>query len=156
MMFTPMLVHEALKQGADMTDSTQYEHADPGPVEKAIRASITAGTSLPTPTGQATFIVAELKHDGMTLLLGPKRTATFLTWGCLEGITSCLRGRGWVRVGANRDVNGNPGTLDAYLKSHIKRQVADYIAVVLERSRLVELNRDRPASLRLAGPLSSR
>jgi hypothetical protein len=132
-----------------MTDSTWHEGAGAGPVEKALRASIAAGTSLPTPTGQATFIVAGFNQDGMILLLGPKRTATFLTWGCLEGVTGCLRGRGWVRIGANRDVNGNPGTFDAYLKSHIKRQVADYVAVVLERGRLVELNRDRPASLRL-------
>ena len=134
-------------QRGDMTDSARHERTGAGPVEEAIRASITAGTSLPTPTGLATFIAAEYKQEGMILLLGPRRTATFLTWDCLEGVTGCLRGRGWVRIGANRDVNGNPGTFDAYLKRHIKRQVADYVAVVLERARLVELNRERPARL---------
>lgn len=132
-----------------MADSTRYERVGTRPVEKVIRASIAAGTRLPTPTGQATFIVAELNQEGMILLLGPKRTATFLNWDCLEGITGYLQGRGWVTIGANRDVNGNPGTLDGYLKSHIKRQVANYVAVVLERAGLVELSHDRPASLRL-------
>jgi hypothetical protein len=136
-------------QRGDMTDSASHERASAGLAQKAVRASITAGTSLPTPTERATFILAEYKQEGMILLLGPKRTATFLTWDCLEGVIGCLRGRGWVRIGANRDVNGDPGTFDAYLKRHINRQVADYVAVVLERARLVELNRERPASLRL-------
>jgi hypothetical protein len=120
-----------------------------GPVERAVRACIPAGTRLPTPTGRATFLVDESRPDGMVLLLGAKRTETPLNWDCLEGITGHLRGGGWLRIGANRDVNGNRGTLDAFLKSHIKRQVAEYVAVVLERAHLVELNRDRPASLRL-------
>lgn len=65
---------------------------------------------------------------------------------------------GWLRIGANRDVNCNRSTFDAYLKSHIKRQVADYIAVVLERARIVKLNRDRPASriLRILIPRDDR
>lgn len=132
-----------------MTDSAQHERGGAGPVERAVRASVAAGTRLPTPTGRATFIVEELSPDGMVLLLGAQRTMTLLRWDCLEGITGYLQGRGWMRIGANRDVNGNPGTLDGYLKSHIKRQAADYVAVVLERARLVEVNRDRPATLRL-------
>jgi hypothetical protein len=132
-----------------MSDSAQHERVGAGLVEMAIRANIAAGTRLPTPTGRATFIVDRLRREGMVIRVGAQRTATFLSWDCLEGITGYLQGRGWMRIGANRDVNGNPGTLDGYLKSHIKRQIADYIAVVLERARLVEVNRDRPASLRL-------
>jgi hypothetical protein len=132
-----------------MTDSAQHERVGAGPVERAVRACIPTGTRLPTPTGRATFIVDEFRRDGMVLLLGAKRTVTPLSWDCLEGITGYIQGGGWLRIGANRDANGSPGTLDAYLKSHIKRQVADYVAVVLERAHLVELNRDRPASLRL-------
>ena len=103
----------------------------------------------PTPTGRGTFVVGEFSLDGMVLLLGARRTVTLLRWDCLEGITGYLQGRSWIRIGANRDVNGHPGTLDGYLKTHIKRQVADYVAVVLERAHLIELNHDRPASLRL-------
>jgi hypothetical protein len=132
-----------------MADSDPRERAGAGPVERAVRAHVAAGTRLPTPTGRATFIVDDLSRDGMVLLLGPKRTVTTLSWSCLEGIADYMQGRNWLRIGANRDVSGNPGTLDGYLKRHIKRQVADYVAVVLERANLVELNRDRPASLRL-------
>ena len=64
-----------------------------------------------------------------------------------------MRGRAWIRVGAVRDVQGTPGTLDGYLKQCIKRQTADYVAVVLEYARLVELDRTIPARVRLLSPL---
>jgi hypothetical protein len=53
-----------------------------------------------------------------------------------------------VLVGANRDVNSDDG-LDGYLKRWIKRQTANYVAVVLERAGVLELDRDRPARIRL-------
>jgi len=53
-----------------------------------------------------------------------------------------------VLVGANRDVNGAYG-LDGYLKRWIKRQTANYVAVVLERAGVLELDRERPAHVRL-------
>jgi hypothetical protein len=36
-----------------------------------------------------------------------------------------------------------------YLKGWIKRQTANYVAVMLERAGVVELNRERPAQIRL-------
>jgi hypothetical protein len=123
-----------------------------GQVEAAIRAHVSPGSRLPTPTGRAAFVVHELNSTGMVLLLGQKRAWTFLSWDCMEGVSAFLRDRGWVRVGASRDVRGNPGTLDSYLKNCLKRQTADYVAVVLERAGVVELDRDMPARIRLSVP----
>jgi hypothetical protein len=61
-------------------------------VEQAIRASVQAGTRIPTPTGRAEFLVDRLDSGGVTLLFGPKRTPTFFTWGCLEGIVEYVKG----------------------------------------------------------------
>jgi len=124
----------------------------PGPVEIAIRAHVAAGAALPTPTGRATFLVDELSPTGLVLLFGPKKTRTPFSWSCLEGIPDFLRARGWVRIGANRDVQGDQDALDGYLKRYIKRQTADYIAVVLERAGLIELDRGRPARVSLRKP----
>ena len=118
-------------------------------VEAAIRSSVRPREVLRTPTDTATFEVDQLAAEGLSLLFGSKKTRTLLTWRCLEGIPAYLRGRGWVLVGANRDVNSEYG-LDGYLKGWIKRQTANYVAVVLERAGVVELNRDRPAQVRLA------
>ena len=119
-------------------------------VEAAIRSRVRPGEVLPTPTGTATFVVDQLDAEGLSLLFGPKKTRTLLTWHCLEGVPGYLRGQGWVLVGANRDVNGDYG-LDGYLKGWIKRQTANYVAVVLERAGVLDLDRERPAQVRLTG-----
>lgn len=120
-----------------------------GPVEQAIRRSISTGTQLPTPTGKATFVVNELSDSGLVLLLGEKQERTHLSWHCLEGALQFLHGQGWVHVGANRTLPGDPATLDGYLKGCLKRQTANYVAVVLERANLVDLDRTPPARVRL-------
>jgi hypothetical protein len=123
-----------------------------GLVEAAIHAHVSPGSQLPTPTGRAVFVVHELNATGMVLLLGQKRARTPLSWECIKGVPKFLRSRGWVRVGANRYVRGNPGTLGSYLKNCLKRQTADYVAAVLERAGVVELDRETPARVRLSMP----
>jgi hypothetical protein len=120
-----------------------------GPIEAAIRERVIPGSQLPTPTGRATFEIGEMTADSLVLLFGPKKTRTPISWACLEGISDYLRGRQWIRIGANRDVQGDREALDGYLKGFIKRQTADYVAVVLERAGVVELDRGRPARVRL-------
>ena len=120
-----------------------------GQVEAAIREHLAPEIQLPTPTERATFEIGEMTPDALILLFGPKKTQTAISWACLEGIPDYLRGRQWVRIGANRDVQGDQDALDGYLKGFIKRQAADYVAVVLERAGIVELDRARPARVRL-------
>jgi hypothetical protein len=45
---------------------------------------------------------------------------------------------------------GNPETLDWYLKQHVARQTANYVAVLLARAKVVDLITERPARLRLS------
>jgi hypothetical protein len=126
-----------------------------GPVEHAVRSSVAEGAELPTPTGLARFKVQRLDSRGVTLLFGPKRTPTFFSWACLEGIADYLEGKSWLPVGANRDVRGNPETLDWYLKQHVARQTANYVAVLLARAGVVDLITERPARVRLSSAWNS-
>lgn len=121
-----------------------------GPVERAIRASVEEGAALPTPTGSAQFTVHRFDSRGATLHFGPKRTPTFLSWACLEGVADYLKDITWLPVGANRDVRGNPETLDWYLKQYVARQTANYVAVLLHRAGVVDLITERPARVRLS------
>lgn len=67
----------------------------------------------------------------------------------MPGRNPGIPARSWlVPVAANREVNSDHG-LDGYLKRWIKRQTANYVAVVLERAGVADLDRERPAQFRL-------
>jgi hypothetical protein len=118
-------------------------------VEEAIRQAVSAGDRLPTVTGRGTFVVHDLRPDGVVLLFGEKEAWTPLSWQALEGVADFLRGRGWTKIGSSYSVEAEEGTLDAYLKQHLKRATGGWVAVLLERAGVVELDRDRPAKVRL-------
>jgi hypothetical protein len=58
-------------------------------------------------------------------------------------------GVGWIVIGGRRDVMGNPGTLDGYLKDYMKRDTAGWVAALLESAGVVELERGRPGRMRV-------
>jgi len=120
-----------------------------GPVQRAVRASLAPGDTLATPVRGAGFVVERIDDVGLVLLLGQGGWWTRLTWGCLEGIPPYIAGRGWVRIGSKYEISADPGTLDAYLKEHVKRATASWVAAVLERAGIVEIDRTPPASVRL-------
>lgn len=120
-----------------------------GPVEQAIRATVSAGDQLRTPTGRGAFRVQEVRERGVTLLLGAKQTPTFFTWHCLEGIPAFLATGAWVRVGSRYDTAAEAGTLDDYLKRHVNRATAGWVAALLERAGIIDLDRTSPARVRL-------
>jgi hypothetical protein len=126
-----------------------------GSVQQAVRSSVRPGERLPTPTGTAHFVVDKIDSTGVTLLFGPKRTPTFFDWDCLEGVVGYMKGRDWVAVGANRVLAGNPDTLDGYLKQHVPRQTANYIAVLLSQAGVLDLDDGRPARVRLSAEWST-
>ena len=123
----------------------------PGPVQSAIRKQIAPSAWLQTPDTykSAPFQVAAIDSDGIILLFGKKKTPTRITWKCLEGIPAFLRGKGWVIIGTVFDVASKPSTLDGYLKGWIKRGTAGWVAAVLEKAGIVEINRKRPLRVRL-------
>jgi hypothetical protein len=120
-----------------------------GPVEKAVRQAVQPGDRLPTVTGRAGFLVTEIRRDGIVLLLGQSPTRTLIHWPALEGVPDYLSGRGWIGIGGVDDMQPTAGTLDSYLKQHINRATAGSVAVVLEKAGVVEIDRGRPARVRL-------
>jgi len=120
-----------------------------GPVEAAIRASISEGTVLHTPAKSAPFIVEQLGASAIVLLLGAKKAWTRIPWTALEGVPEFLRGRSWVVIGGVFDTRSDETTLDGYLKQFIKRATAGWVAAVLEQAAVVEIDRGHPSRVRL-------
>lgn len=120
----------------------------PGPVQSAIVAKIGNNHPLLTPSQGAPFIVQRVDHRGVTLLLGKKEASTPFTWAALEGAFDFLNGRGWVTIGGVYDVSSVSGTFDEYLKRHINRATAPWVAALFEAAGLVQISRDRPARVK--------
>lgn len=120
-----------------------------GSVQRAVREHVKVGEPLATPTGGRRFSIADYRPESLVLVLGAKQTPTPLPWQALEEIPDLLRGRGWVKIGGVFSLEGEPGTLDEHLKRYRPRATAGWVAAVLERARVIEIDRSRPAHVRL-------
>ena len=120
-----------------------------GLVGRAIRDNIVPGMTIHTSVRRASFVVDTVDERGVVLLLGRGRFRTPLSWDCLEGIPSFLRGRGWVRIGGVFSVDSDPGALDGYMKQYTKRAAANWVASLLTKAGIVEVDPEPPARIRL-------
>lgn len=83
------------------------------------------------------------------LLLGATEARTPLPWQAMEGVPDFLRGRSWVAISSLYSTDSQPGSLDEYMKSYLKRATAGWVAVVLERAGVLMINRSRPTRVKL-------
>ena len=120
-----------------------------GPIELAVREHVKASKRLLTPSQGKTFTVETVDDAGVVLLLGEKQTRTPIRWSVLEGVGTMLADSSWVPIGGVYDTTAISGTLDAYLKRFIKRVTAGWVAALLERAGVVQIDRGRPSRVRL-------
>jgi hypothetical protein len=120
-----------------------------GSVEDAVRRAVSPGDLLATPSGRGQFTVAEYTARGIVLLLGEKQARTPLPWQALEQVPDFLRGQDWVPIGGVYSTDGPPGSLDAHLKTFLKRATAGWIAVALEKAGVITVDRTPPARIKL-------
>jgi hypothetical protein len=120
-----------------------------GRVEDAVRTAVSPGDVLMTPSERARFTVARYTSDGLVLLLGQKEAWTPLPWRALEEVPDFLRGRDWVLIGGRYSTDSQAGSLDEHLKRYLARATAGWVAVLLERARVLGVDRSRPARVKL-------
>jgi hypothetical protein len=113
-----------------------------------LKNEIKPGATMHTPSGRAEFEIESVDDSGVTFLVGLGRWKTKIPAKCWEGIPAYLRGRGWVRIGASHDT-ADTSTLEAYLDPVVKTSSSSYVVPVLEKIGIVEVDRNRPAKIRL-------
>jgi hypothetical protein len=133
----------------DIGQQLGHDRSVTGKVEDAIRAAVTPGDVLATPSGRGHFTVARYTTDAIVLLLGEKEAWTPLPWRALEEIPDFLRGRDWVLIGSLYSTDSRQGSLDQHLKRYLKRATTGWVAVVLEKAAVITVDRSRPAHIRL-------
>jgi hypothetical protein len=120
-----------------------------GPFEKAIRNAVREGDVLATPGQSKPFRIGKLSAEGIILELGAKLTPTFFSWVCIEGVLPLLQKHGRIRInGSGKSQEIVQGTLDGYLKIHVNRLTAGWVAALLEKAGAAVIERSRPAHLR--------
>jgi len=120
-----------------------------GPFEHAIRTHLRSGSKLTTPAQGKPFTLALVDDRGIVMLLGAQQAQTRFSWAAIEGVRGVLAAGMWVEIGSSYSTTSRPGTLDAYLKQHVRRATAGWMAAVLEAANLVDIDRRPPARLRL-------
>lgn len=116
--------------------------------EPAIRAAIRPGDRLSTFDQNKPFLIEDMNDEGIVVLIAEKHR-TPISWHVLEGALAFAGKRFGTRIGGGYTVNGDPATLDGFLKQYVNRAVAGWVAVILESAGLVRINRDRPATVRV-------
>lgn len=122
-----------------------------GPVQTAIRKGLSTGQILRTHGRGAAFEIGGVDGDGLSLLLGKGRHPTKLSWRCLEGIPGFLAGGEWMKAGGQFSVEGEPDTLDGYLKRFTRVSTSRWVSRVLVEAGIVEADSDLPLRIRLLG-----
>jgi hypothetical protein len=120
-----------------------------GSIERAIRVKLSPRTSLRTFGRSKAFVLEEINEKGIVLLLGEKRAWTPFRWDCIEGVATFLKGKGWVVGGSKYEVDGDPSTLDGYLKGCINGATANWVARVLYEAGVIHVDQGPPLRVRL-------
>jgi hypothetical protein len=110
-------------------------------------SNIMPQTELRTPVMGSKFVVESVSPTDVTLTLG-KKWKTLIPAACLNGIPAFLRGKDWVEIGAVHDVS-RLGTLENYIDGFISRSAGNYVAALLEKVGVLEIDRKRPSKVRL-------
>ena len=120
-----------------------------GFVQRALRRKLSTGDLLYTNARRAEFEIGEIDSDGLVLLLGSGRNSVKLPWACWEGIPAMLSHKDWMKVGGTYLMDGEPDTLDEYLKGFTGTSTSRWVARVLEEAGIVEIDTGPPLMIRL-------
>lgn len=142
--------NNASVSGKDGKSIAKPGTTDEQTVRYAFEQHLQIGQTLPTPSGKSSFSITSIDDGGIRV---DKIQGVYIKWPALEGIVPYLLGRSNVKIGARKDVNGETGTLDAYLKDNVSpTMTASYVAAMLEQAGVVEYVHQRPMGVRLAQP----
>jgi len=101
-----------------------------------------------TPSGRSKFKIYHINADRV-LIQTQRGSIITIPASCFDGTLNFLKGKGWVKIGAKHDI-ADEGTLDEFLKRFTHgTSVASYVAPILERIGIVEIDRRRPAKIKL-------
>ena len=104
--------------------------------------------TLDTPSGKQ-FKITHIDGEKVLIETGKKPSTLKIPASALKEAPNFLRGKGWVKIGAVHEISDEL-SLDTFIKrfSH-GTSLASYVAPLLELAEIAEIDRSRPAKIRL-------
>jgi len=114
----------------------------------AITTQVSPGMKIATPSGRAKFEIYHINSLRVMIHVGKKRSTIKIPAQCFEDVPNFLLGKGWVRIGAiHKTIQED--TFDSFVKQYTRRSAASYVAPILEKAGIIEIDRSIPAKVRL-------
>ena len=114
-----------------------------------ITQKIPVNSVIETPSGRSQFKIYHIDADRVMIQIGKKGNVLTIPASCFEEALGFLRGKGWIRIGAVHDV-AHKGAFDEYVQRFTHgTSAASYVAPILEKIGVVDIDRKRPAKIRL-------
>jgi len=108
------------------------------------------GTILKTPSNKATFVIEEINKHGVSLSVGKGGWRIWVPAECWNSAPIFLESKDWVIIGARHDQSSPEGSFDEYVKRFTNGvSAASYVAPILERILLIQIDRNEPNKIRL-------
>ncbi|RLI40472.1 hypothetical protein DRO69_12830 [Candidatus Bathyarchaeota archaeon] len=103
-----------------------------------------------TPSGKQ-FKIIHIDNEKVLIETGRKPSVIKIPASALEEAPNFLRRREWVRIGAVHEISEKL-SLDTFIKRFsCGTSLASYVAPLLELAEIAEIDRSRPAKIRLKG-----
>ena len=104
--------------------------------------------TLETSSGKQ-FKVIHIDGEKVLIETGKKPSTLKIPASALEEAPDFLRGKDWIRIGAVHEISDEL-SLDTFLKRFSRgTSLASYVAPLLELAKIAEIDRNRPAKIRL-------
>lgn len=98
--------------------------------------------SLKTPTGKQ-YKITHIDSEKVLIEAGRTPCTIKIPVSTLEEAPNFLRGKGWINIGPVQEKSDEPSL------NTIARSRAPYVAPLLELAKIAEIDRSRPAKIRL-------
>jgi hypothetical protein len=116
----------------------------------SVTQRIPSGSILSTPSGKSHFEVAHVDAEKILVKTSNNNFITIIS-SSLQDTPKFLQGKGWVKIGASHSTTeASISTFDDFLKTYNSGvSTASYVVSILEKIGIIEVNRVRPAKIRL-------
>ena len=116
-----------------------------------ILVTISVGQRLGTPSKRSPFEIIHLDQSKIRFRVGKNNSSIDVNKIWVDSLPKYFSdlGNGWLEIGASKQSESKPKSLDAHFKRYGKTMVASYVASTLEAASIADIDRGSPNKIRL-------